>query len=228
MNIIIQCQGKKKNINRFTGGNNRKVMFVADPSKYSSTDYLACRPDDMKSKQDMSWRQYIYLINQSGKCFKDNRVIRSAELYTETIYMQLVNAFGWENVFILSAGWGLIRSDFYIPYYNITFSQVNREIKYIQRKKNSDDWHDFQQLDSSSKEPLVYFGCYGYIPLLTNLTKKYKGKKIAFYAAYEAGKELQKSGFAIIKRDSYTNWHYKCAEEWCSVERLKHLTSTMH
>jgi len=46
------------------------------------------------------------------------------ELYRPRCYENLVFAFGWE-MFHLSAGWGLIRSDFFTPDYNIT-SQVSR------------------------------------------------------------------------------------------------------
>jgi hypothetical protein len=36
--------------------------------------------------------------------------------------VRLVEKFGIEKVFILSAGWGLIRADFLTPNYDITFS----------------------------------------------------------------------------------------------------------
>jgi hypothetical protein len=43
-------------------------------------------------------------------------------LYENRVYGRLVEAFGVENIYILSAGWGLIRADFLTPYYDITFS----------------------------------------------------------------------------------------------------------
>jgi len=43
-----------------------------------------------------------------------------------TVYGQLIQALGFANVFILSAGWGLIRSDVRIPPYDVTFSKNNR------------------------------------------------------------------------------------------------------
>jgi hypothetical protein len=46
----------------------------------------------------------------------------AADIYKRTIYRDLVATIGWDNVYILSAGWGLIRADDKIPPYNVTFS----------------------------------------------------------------------------------------------------------
>jgi hypothetical protein len=41
---------------------------------------------------------------------------------TEIREPSAVDRFGLENVYVLSASWGLIRADFLTPYYDITFS----------------------------------------------------------------------------------------------------------
>jgi hypothetical protein len=44
------------------------------------------------------------------------------ELYKNDIYRKLVDCFGIDKTFILSAGWGLIRASFLTPWYDITFT----------------------------------------------------------------------------------------------------------
>ena len=44
------------------------------------------------------------------------------QLYENSTYNRLVDRFGLSNVYILSAGWGLIPADFLTPHYDITFS----------------------------------------------------------------------------------------------------------
>ena len=44
------------------------------------------------------------------------------QLYQNKTYGLLVDRFGLNTVYILSAGWGLVRADYLLPYYDITFS----------------------------------------------------------------------------------------------------------
>ena len=46
-----------------------------------------------------------------------------------SVYRELVHALGAENVFILSAGWGLLSADFLTPNYDITFSATAERYK---------------------------------------------------------------------------------------------------
>ena len=51
-----------------------------------------------------------YLIRYNRQGLNPDGLFRGAELYKPPVYRALVERSGWQNVFILSAGWGLIRS----------------------------------------------------------------------------------------------------------------------
>ncbi len=71
------------------------------------------------------------------------------------VYGRLVVRLGLENVYVLSAGWGLIRADFLTPYYYITFS--SRADTYKRRRK-TDRYDDFRMLPDDAKNDIVFFG----------------------------------------------------------------------
>jgi hypothetical protein len=62
------------------------------------------------------------------------------QLYDRPVYRELVHALGAENVFILSAGWGLLSADFLTPNYDITFSKTAKRYK---RRRVRDRYRDF-------------------------------------------------------------------------------------
>jgi hypothetical protein len=115
-----------------------------------------------------------------------------------------------QNLYILSAGWGLIRANFLTPYYNITFSQTKKEQKY-KRRRESDHYEDFAMLPTAIGEPIVFFGSKGYVGSFCSLTRGSRREKTVFYNAGRApdapGCVLKK--FEDAKRD--TNWQYDCA-----------------
>jgi len=78
------------------------------------------RPDDA-SDQGVSWRSLIWDYNKA-RARNPLKLYPAYRLYIDDAYGALVKQFGITNTFILSAGWGLIRSDFLTPQYNITFS----------------------------------------------------------------------------------------------------------
>lgn len=55
----------------------------------------------------------------------------AGSLYRNRIYQELLTACSVENVYILSAGWGLVRANDEIPVYDITFSQNAQEMNRI-------------------------------------------------------------------------------------------------
>jgi hypothetical protein len=62
------------------------------------------------------------------------------QLYENKAYARLVDQLGIDRVYILSAGWGLIRADFLTPCYDITFSQSADSYK---RRRKADRYQDF-------------------------------------------------------------------------------------
>jgi hypothetical protein len=110
---------------------------------------------------------------------------------------------------ISSTGWGLIRSDFLTPYYNITFSSG---VDAYKRRRKKDHYEDYRLLSPDTRDDVVFFGGIAYLPLFCSLTDAIRGKKIAFFNSKSAppisGCEVRR--FEEATRN--TNWHYDCAK----------------
>ena len=102
------------------------------------------------------------------------------KLYENGAYGRLVERFGIPSVFILSAGWGLIRADFLTPYYDITYSK-NPKVPKFKRRNKSDKYDDFRMLPDDTQEEIVFFGGMDYLPQFCKLTAGVRGKRIVFY-----------------------------------------------
>jgi len=133
-------------------------------------------------------------------------------LYRPSIYKALVEKYGAQNVFILSAGWGLVRSDFLIPYYDITFSNQGKPHS---KRSPHDLFEDFNQLrdtDIHSDETIYFFGGQAYLPLFCNLTQNITARKVIYHSK---GSVYQLQGYECIPScRSYTNWPYQCAQDF--------------
>jgi hypothetical protein len=79
-----------------------------------------------------------------------------------------VDRFGVEKVYILSAGWGLIRADFLTPYYDITFSQQAERWK---RRRKADRYEDFRMLSDDAADDIACVGGKDYLKLFGALTE---------------------------------------------------------
>ena len=119
---VIQCaKSKDPNAGHLRLGNGRRVMFVADPAQAPrNTPYVFKRPDDVATG-GRSWRETLIEYNRKPE---DNPfgLLPAWRLYRNGVYGELIETFGVESVFILSAGWGLIASEFLTPSYDIAFS----------------------------------------------------------------------------------------------------------
>ena len=211
MKFVIPCCAKKrKHYWTFEG---RQVIFVAHPNRCSESDsQVFFRPDDPVPYSTQTWRQKLLAYNKRGTNPDD--LCRAAELYTREIYRELVGRFGWENIFILSAGWGLIRADFLLPYYDITFS---RQSDICNRRGKNDEYNDFNHfLDWASvgrSEIIVFCGGNDYLPLYYELTQNLPARKVIYH---KAKKPPRKPGYVYVEYDTTrrTNWHYSCAEDF--------------
>jgi hypothetical protein len=123
--VVMACAGRK-NISFFTSY--PRENFVNSPINNSEH-----HPDDTMNKEEISWRKY--LINNQN----DINLKQAFELYLPirypNVYVDLYAKFN-TNFYILSAGWGLINSEFRLPKYNITFSENNNiPLNYRRNKK---------------------------------------------------------------------------------------------
>ena len=212
--IIIQCGGSKNGEPWTVSGlGGKKVKFVSHPDSEScevTPEIHLFRPDDMVPDHITTWRQYLSDYNKR----KDNPdcLLKAGDLYQDNTYRILIDKFGWENTYILSAGWGLIKSDFLLPYYDITFSHLGD--KCARRHKN-DIFEDYNQLLSeplNNDEVYIFVGL-EYLPLLYKLTQNIPIKKYIFHKAEFI---TRKPDFEYIyyNTNRVTNWHYSCAQDF--------------
>jgi hypothetical protein len=111
-----------------------------------------------------------------------------------------------ENVFILSAGWGLISAGFLTPQYDITFS---RSAEAYKRRGKREHYSDLCMLPECADD-VVFLGGKDYLPLFCTLTNSVRGRKTVFFNSKctpdAPGCRLER--FGTVAR---TNWHYQCA-----------------
>lgn len=207
MIIIIQCAASKKpDAGRLALSTGKPVVFVANPeSAPPDSAHIYARPDDL-SDRGKSWREVLLEYNEIAG-YNPLGLYPAYQLYENRTYARLVDRFGLRKVYILSAGWGLIRADFLTPYYDITYSQSADGYK---RRRKSDCYQDFCMLPVDLAEEIVFFGGKDYLPLFCSLTGRVRGKKRVFYNSARAP---QAPGCALerFETKTRTNWHYECA-----------------
>jgi hypothetical protein len=153
----------------------------------------------------MPWRQVLLEYNQTPH---DNPLglYPAYRLYENSAYERLTSRLGVQNVYILSAGWGLIRADFLTPCYDITFSQSAEDHK---RRRKADRYEDLRMLPEETGDDIVFFGGKDYLPLFCALTARVRGKRTVFF---NSGRTPQADGCRLVRFETTarTNWHYQC------------------
>jgi hypothetical protein len=207
MRIVIQCAGKKHpQAGSLQTADGRPVRFVSQPLKVEDCDDRTyARPDDI-SDDGRTWRERLLEYNASRT--SNPLGLRPAyELYTPPEYRRLEGWAGTENLFILSAGWGLIPAGFLTPDYNITF---NAGADAAFRRRREHVFHDSCLLDLTSLEPLVFLGGKDYAPHFARLTNRYRGPRTILYnSAQEPA--IEKLHLVRYETPRRTNWHYEAA-----------------
>jgi hypothetical protein len=206
--VVIQCAATKRpdaGFLKLRGG--KKVMFVAQPAYTPlNNGYHFARPDDL-SDEGTSWRDVLVRYNDTPSA-NVLELWPAYKLYANPVYGQLVDHFGLDDIYILSAGWGLIQASFLTPNYDITFTAAAENYK---RRKKSDNYLDACMLENDSSDPIVFLGGNAYLPLFCNLTRSSMAPRTVFYNSVRApeapGCEVKR--FATTTR---TNWHYECAK----------------
>ncbi len=211
MKIVIQCAASKAaDAGCLVDAEGRPVLFVAKPALAPHSD--TCRyahPDDL-AVPGKTWRDLLVEYNASGE--NPSGLLSAYRLYRHPVYRQLVEHYGIGKVFILSAGWGLIRADFLTAKYDITFSSSVE--KYKKRSKR-DRYDDLCLLPNGDDEALVFIGGKGYLPLFCHLTQRYAGERFVFY---NSSSPPATPGCTFIRypTTTRTNWHYGCASDLMS------------
>lgn len=205
MIVVIQCASSKRpDAGRLRTTSNKPVLFVAQPDAAPEHSEVAyARPDDMSDSQ-RSWREVLRRYNDADRG-NPLGLYRAYELYANPAYRRLVDRFGEDRVFILSAGWGLLASNFLTPDYDITFSNSAEPFK---RRRRTDRYDDFVMLPQTINDDVVFFGGKDYLPFFCDLTGNHKSRRIV---VYNSGKPPVAPGCATIRyrTTTRTNWHYQ-------------------
>ncbi len=210
MKIVIQCAGgKAPDAGYMTNSSGKPVLFVAHPEKAPpSGEFVFAHPDDV-AMDGKTWRKLLLDYNEGT----DNPLaLRAAyRLYKNEIYQMLVDAYGVHDVFILSAGWGLIRASFLTPFYDITFLNKAEDYK---RRSRRDQYGDLCMLPQDAIDDVVFFGGKDYLRLFCQLTQKYRGHRHIFYNSTKGQPEAPGCNLILYPTTTRTNWHYPCAKDF--------------
>lgn len=210
MKIVIQCAATKVlDAGYMMGSSGKRVLFVAHPEKApSGGGFVLARPDDV-AMNGKTWRELLLDYNERT----DNPLaLRAAyQLYKDRTYQILVDAYGIHDVFILSAGWGLIRASFLTPVYDITFSNSAEDYK---RRSRRDQYDDLCMLPWDANDDVVFFGGKDYLPLFCRLTHKYQGRRHIFYNSTKSKPEAPGCNLILYPTSTRTNWHYSCTKDF--------------
>jgi hypothetical protein len=212
--VVMVCAGGKKD-----------SFFTAYPDENfvnNAVQNFEHHPDEIMNNGITSWRDYL-MNNQN-----DTNIKKAYELYKSTktkypnIYLDLYHKYN-TNFFILSAGWGLVNSEYRLPKYNITFSNGPNILPKNRRKKKS-IYKDFNQFYKESKnllinpeEDIVFIGGKDYLELFYVLTQDLPNRKIIYYKGnFPTNQPLNCQNFIFrnylhSKPTTNTNWHYELA-----------------
>ena len=208
MIIIIQCAGAKQpTAGHIQQKDGTPVSIVADPAiAPADPSCHYAHPDDL-ADTGISWRDELVRYNAAPG---DNPLglLPAWELYKNPTYKLLAEHFTTENLYILSAGWGMIRADFLTPYYDITFSSSGPPHT---RRPGPRPFHDLQMLPSDVAEPVVLFAGKDYTSFACELLE---GMRVSKYLFYSSADKPDAPGWHLLRYPkSYTNWHYQCAKD---------------
>ena len=167
-------------------------------------------PDDLIPGKKITWREYLE-NNQD-----DTNLKMAFKLYLpikyRDIYSDLYKKFK-TNFYILSAGWGLVKSEFKLPKYDISFSASGNK----KRKENINKppiYNDFNQLEVSCEDDIVYVGGEKYLNLFYKLTQNLPNRKIIYYNINPPPKAHNGNYIYIRYIINYNiNWYYQLAKD---------------
>ena len=211
MIVVMQCaSGKKPDAGHLRRTNGQKVLFVADPAIAPADEsYSYVRPDDASDTGE-SWRAVLFAYNAIPG-YNPLHLLPAWQLYNNKTYGVLADHCGLDRLFILSAGWGIVRADFLLPDYDITFSAKGAMYK----RRRSRDCYDDSNMLPKSHEPIVFFGGKDYVSLFCTLSNGARGPRTVWYNA----KAAPRAPGCLVRRfhtTTRTNWHYECAKAFIS------------
>lgn len=208
MKIVFPCSSKK---NKIPFIHNNKEICFASQSVPGTEKKIFATPDEVIRNENITWRDLI------SKQENRNDLTKAYKLYKHEIYKKLYERFK-NDLYIFSAGWGIVSAEFMLPNYDITFSDGKNIPDYAKRNKEF-QFNDFNHLSGIDKnEIIIFIGLGKYLNSFLRLVGDLPNKKVVFYkdkmfnACAEKGttKSIQ---FKRFEGGSNRKWHYLCAED---------------
>lgn len=215
MKIVFPCASSKNEIPFIY--NEREINFVSHALPNIENKFFV-HPDELIFNENISWRDFIN--KQENR--KDLK--KAYNLYKNEIYDRLYKRFG-NNLFIFSAGWGIVRAEFKLPNYNITFSRGENIPNHCIRDKKQ-KYKDFNHLNGIEKnEKIIFIGPEDYATSFLKLVSKLPNEIEIFYRDkfldnYNYKNTIKRISFKKYIKGTIRNWYYKCAEELINDDNL--------
>ena len=199
--VVMICSKEKYGANLWYA--DKEIKFKAKADRHNN-QYL---PDDLLPDKETTWRKYIY-ENQT----LDKLPLKAYELYKDKSYLELHKKFK-KRFYILSAGWGLVRADFRLPNYDITFS--SKEKPDPRRIYNCPPYSDFNQLKIKPDEDIIFIGTPDYLNLFFTCTQNLANRKIVYFISNNMP-NYPNDTFIYVRYDSKgrsSGWYYSLAKD---------------
>lgn len=220
MKVVIQCAGDKDDGAATLCQNGQELRFVARPVPGTNQRSPWQR---VTGSNGPTWIECLRSFNDApqrnlpqGVAWGRGTPTRAADLYSNPIYQRLACAIGVANVYILSAGWGLVRGTDVIPTYNITFSAGQNVPPHARITPKDRVPLGNLRNGVEGDDQIHLFLTPKYISYWLNAGLIIKPNRLVLH--WRAGQALP-DGLGNVERitfetDARMNWHYGAADEF--------------
>jgi len=175
--FVIQSAGRKAEDGYLRGNAGRQLVFVADPAKAPALpDVRFAHPDDLRP-DGRSWRQY--LVDYNARDTNPIGLHRAIDLYAHPVYAHLASRLPPERLYVLSPAWGLVRADYRLPNYEVSFSH-GAHVPVHARRAEAQTWQDFNTIEAGAGDEIVFIGSKDYLAAFDALTRNSPAQRLAY------------------------------------------------
>jgi hypothetical protein len=219
--IVIQCAGSKDLAAPTLSRHGTELKFVAYPKIVHSNE---CAPwDEIPGLDGNTWIDCVRNYNDKktlppGIAVSNGQnLTRAGSLYRRSIYQKLINSVGSHNVYILSAGWGLVYTDDKIPSYDITFSssvKIPKDARITSAVRTN---YDTVRQIIDGDEDIHLFITAEYAMYWMSLFPGMGGRCVVLHWRQGQATPLGWAGQTFFHNcgSCKTNWHYIAAKQFC-------------
>ena len=207
--FVMQCAKSKQSDGWLVDADGRRIAFVARPDSAPSVEGASAQHPDGLDQNGIPWRQHVIDYNHRYSETGENPQgwHRAGDLYTHPAYARLAGLGPQGTTYILSAGWGLVTSDYLLPNYDVTYAS-GQNVPRCSIRQRSQSWQDFNMLPSDVQDPLIFIGGRRYLEAFAQASRTYAGPRIAYFNSVDEtalpGVEMRR-----FETSTKTNWHYE-------------------